>query len=231
MFMTWFTYDTDNKPLWFVVSGAQRVEGNLYSGKLYRTTGPAFNSVPFNPLQVQLTEVGTASFEFDDNTSGVFHAKMNGVRFTHAITRQIYALPLPACTESATPRGTNYQDLWYAAPAESESGWGINFTHQQDIIFATWFTYGSDGKPLWVVGSDVRRVPGTERFTGKLYKTTGSPYNQVFDPAKFSIQEVGTMTVTFPTPTTGVFEYTLNGIAQAKNITRQDFSAPPTVCH
>jgi hypothetical protein len=231
MFMTWFTYDTDKNPLWFVASGAPRVEGNLYSGKLYRTTGPAFNSVPFSPSQVHLTEVGTSTFEFDDNAKGVFHAMINGVRYTHPITRQIYALPLPTCSEANGARTTNYQDLWYASPADSEAGWGINFTHQQDIIFATWFTYGPDNKPLWVVGSDVRRVPGTEKFTGKLYRTTGSAYNQVFNPAQFSIQEAGSMTVTFTGPSAGVFEYTLNGISQSKTITRQDFALPPTVCH
>src|SRR6185312_17220634 len=28
----------------------------------------------------------------------------------------------------------NYQGLWWASPAGSESGWGINFAHQGDII-------------------------------------------------------------------------------------------------
>jgi len=231
MFMTWFTYDTDLKPLWFVVSNGERIEGNLYRGKLYRTTGPAFNSVPFTPSQVHLAEVGTSTVEFDDNGKGVFHATIAGTRYTHPITRQVYAVP-PTCTPAAaTTRGTNYQDLWYAAPAESEAGWGINFTHQQDIIFATWFTYAPDGKPLWLVGSDVRRVPGTERFTGKLYRTTGSAYKTLFNPAQFSIQEVGNMTLNFTGPASGTFEYTYDGVTQTKNITRQEFSAPPTVCH
>ncbi len=35
---------------------------------------------------------------------------------------------------------TNYQGLWWNAPAGSESGWGINFAHQGDTLFATWFT-------------------------------------------------------------------------------------------
>jgi outer membrane protein assembly factor BamB len=232
MFMTWFTYDTDRKPVWFVVSKGDRIEGNLYRGKLYRTTGPAFSSVPFSPSQVHLAEVGTATFEFDDNANGVFHATIAGTRYTHAITRQVYALPLPTCAPAAaTTRGTNYQDLWYAAPAESEAGWGINLTHQQDIIFATWFTYGPDNKPLWLVGSDVRRVPGTERFAGKLYRTTGSAYNTLFNPALFSIQEVGSMTLDFTGPASGTFQYTYDNVTQTKAITRQDFSAPPTVCH
>ena len=231
MFMTWFTYDTDGSPLWFVVSNGDRLEGNLYRGKFYRTVGPAFSSSPWDVSKVALTEVGVATFELDDDTNGVFHFKVNGVRYTHPITRQVYAAPLPTCALSSSPRGANYQDLWWASPANSEAGWGINFTHQQDIIFATWFTYGADGKPLWLVGSDVRRVPGTDQYTGKVYKTTGSAYNVTFDPTKFSIQEVGSMTLTFSGPNSGKFDYTVNGITQSKQILRQDFAAPTTVCH
>ena len=40
----------------------------------------------------------------------------------------------------------NYQGLWWNP---LESGWGINFAHQGDIIFATWFTYGADNQPQW----------------------------------------------------------------------------------
>lgn len=30
------------------------------------------------------------------------------------------------------------QGLWYNAPAQSESGWGINVARQGEVIFATW---------------------------------------------------------------------------------------------
>ena len=42
----------------------------------------------------------------------------------------------------------NYQGLWWNP---DESGWGINFAHQGDIIFATWFTYDVAGKPWWLI--------------------------------------------------------------------------------
>ena len=35
----------------------------------------------------------------------------------------------------------NYQGIWWNSPATSEDGWGINFAHQGDTIFASWFTY------------------------------------------------------------------------------------------
>ena len=39
----------------------------------------------------------------------------------------------------ASTNDINVQGLWWAAPAGAESGWGINFAHQGDIIFASWF--------------------------------------------------------------------------------------------
>ncbi|HEX7273240.1 MAG TPA: hypothetical protein VF420_13935, partial [Casimicrobiaceae bacterium] len=42
---------------------------------------------------------------------------------------------------SAPAASVNYEGLWWAAPAGSESGWGVNFAHQGDTIFASWFTY------------------------------------------------------------------------------------------
>src|SRR3954469_24052414 len=43
-----------------------------------------------------------------------------------------------------------YQGLWWN-PAES--GWGLNTTHQGNILFATLFVYAGDGQPLWLVAS------------------------------------------------------------------------------
>ena len=43
-----------------------------YSGTLYRTTGPSFAAVPFDPTQVVATSVGTASVVFTDGNAGTF---------------------------------------------------------------------------------------------------------------------------------------------------------------
>ena len=51
---------------------------------------------------------------------------------------------------------------WWAAPAGAESGWGINFAHQGDTIVARWFTFGLDGKPLWLIVERLR--DGAERL-------------------------------------------------------------------
>ena len=48
---------------------------------------------------------------------------------------------------------SNFTDLWWAFPAGSESGWGINLTHEGTTIFASWFTYDTSGKPMWLVAT------------------------------------------------------------------------------
>ena len=61
--------------------------------------------------------------------------------------------------------GLNYEGLWWAAPAGVESGWGIDFAHQGDTIFATWFTYDQNGKGLWVI------MPAPKTATGQYAGT------------------------------------------------------------
>jgi hypothetical protein len=50
------------------------------------------------------------------------------------------SITIDATGTSTSVPPVNYQGLWWKSPAGSESGWGINFAHQGDVIFATWFT-------------------------------------------------------------------------------------------
>ena len=152
IFATWFTYDLAGKGWWLTMTAPETLLGT-YSGTLYTTTGPAFNSVPFNPAQVKVTQVGTGTLSFGDENDATFAYTVNGNSQTKNITRQVFG-PLPVCSTAAAAlsTATNYTDLWWAAPAGVESGWGINFAQEGNTIFGTWFTYALDGSPLVVVG-------------------------------------------------------------------------------
>jgi len=122
----------------------------------------------------------------------------------------------------------NYTDLWWAAPAGSESGWGINLDHQGNVIFATLFDYDTDGSPMWLVMSDGERQADGSYF-GTLYRTTGPAFNaQPFSPAGVVNTSVGTMRVSFSGPNQGTLTYSVNGAQVTKAITRQQFSTMPT---
>jgi hypothetical protein len=131
---------------------------------------------------------------------------------------------------AATPAPSdNYEGLWWKAPAGSESGWGINFAHQGDVIFATWFTYDLDGAPLWLSATATQSTPGV--YTGALYRTTGPALSAVpFDPNRVVATAVGNVTLSFANGDAGTFAYTVDGVAQTKAITRQVFRSPGTVC-
>ncbi len=74
--------------------------------------------------------------------------------------------------DNSTVVTRNYEGLWWASPAGSESGWGINFAHQGDVIFATWFTYDANGKAWWLAMTANRNTDGS--YSGALFQTQGS---------------------------------------------------------
>ena len=235
IFATWFTYDLNGKAWWLSMTANKTAEGT-YAGTLVQTRGPAFSAVPFSPAAVVATAVGTATLTFSDRNNGSFAYTVNGVSQTKAITRQVFATP-PTCTfgtQSDLSLASNYQDLWWAAPAGAESGWGVNFTHQSDIIFATWFTYDVDGTPLWLSATAPKTAPGV--YSGALQRTTGPAFNAVpFLPANVALTPVGTLTITFANGNSANYAYTVTlpgsaAVSQTKSVTRQVFRAPGTAC-
>ena len=233
IFATWFTYDLTGKGWWLSMTANKTgTNPDIYTGQLFETRGPAFSAVPFPPMGspggATGTGVGTATLSFSDVNRASFNYIVNGTQQTKSLTRQVFG-PLPTCVYGAQPdlaAATNYQDLWWASPAGSESGWGVNLTHQGDTIFATWFTYDHDRTPMWLVATAPKTAPGIYR--GTLYRLTGPPFNAVpfpsiGSPGGATGTPVGTATFTFSDGNTGTFAYTVNAEAQTKNITRELF--------
>jgi hypothetical protein len=130
---------------------------------------------------------------------------------------------------AAQPGVANYQGLWWAAPAGSQPGWGINIAHQGDVIFATWFTYqGRFHLPQWLSMTATRT--SDNEYSGNLVLTTGSPYSDIpynngaFNSAPF----VGSATLKFDSPTTGTLIYTPGVVEFRQPITLMVFGPTPT---
>lgn len=241
IFGSWFTYDLNGRG-WWLVMVAYQTGANTFAGDLFEARGPPFDTVPFVPLGspggATTSRVGNVVLTFTDVNNGTFAYTVNGISQTKSITRQVLgAAPLPICVFDPLNNlaaATNYQDIWWAAPAASEDGWGINLTHQGSTIFASWFTYDSDRAPMWLVVTALQTGPAT--FTGDLYRTTGPPFNAapfppIGSPGGAVPTNVGTATFAFADGQTGSFAYTVNGVAQTKAITRQVFRPPGTVCN
>ena len=120
----------------------------------------------------------------------------------------------------------NYEGLWWNSPAGSESGWGINFAHQDDMIFATWFTYDTTGKAWWLSMSAAKTAEATYGGTlvsndrsgvqcGAVQPDEGDRHRRRQRDAHVQRQRDGT------------FAYTVNGVTQTKSITRQVFGTVP----
>lgn len=124
--------------------------------------------------------------------------------------------------------GPNYEGMWWASPAESESDWGINLAHQGDVIFVTWFTYDANGKAWWLTMTASKAAEGT--YSGTLYRTNAAPFSAFVPPA--TARAVGTGTLSLSSPTNGTFSYQVsdgvNVAAQTKAIVLQTFGPLPT---
>jgi hypothetical protein len=108
----------------------------------------------------------------------------------------VFDARVSVCSAGPAAGTRTYQDLWWAAPAGSESGWGVNLTHQGDILFMTWFTYDATGRGMWIVGSRLEKN-ASGAYTGPLYRTRGPMFTS---PQRLrSRTQVGTF-VTFPDP-------------------------------
>ena len=127
-------------------------------------------------------------------------------------------IALPA---AATSYSTDYTDLWYNA---AEDGWGVNLIQQDDVIFATLFVYDANGNAHWFVASDVEPVSAGNQtsFTGALYQTTG-PYFGAAWTARGPAVPVGTLAFNFDSANTATMQYSVNGVAVSKSISRQSW--------
>jgi hypothetical protein len=230
LFASWFSYDSGGRPFWLSMTATLQSDGS-FTGPIDHTGGPAFSAVPYDPTLVTHSTVGTGRVTFSDGNNGSFSYTVNGISQVKALSRFVFAAPVPVCTFNgalAAAQAHNYTDMW-AVPNLAEAGWGINFTHQGDVIFASWFIYDTNSVPFWVSATLAKTVAGT--YTGALDATTGPPFNSVpFDSSHVTHSTVGTATVTFTDGSNGTFSYTLNGVSRTKALTRFVFRAPGTVC-
>jgi hypothetical protein len=139
--------------------------------------------------------------------------------------RLILAIALNAATALAVAQ--NYTAPWYN-PAES--GWGMNVTHQGDVLVPTWITYDVDGKPLWLVVSGARKQADGS-YLGDIYRTTGTAFNLINGAqAMQSVNKLGSARFSFPTENDMSVTYTLNGITQSKSLKRLLIGSGTPVC-
>ncbi len=238
IFATWYTYDTIGRAWWLSMLAARTSPtSNAYAGTIVVDTGPPFSNFVGTGTP---TAIGEGTLNFADINDGTFTYTVNGVTQTKSITRFDLGTGVqPTCIYSAiTPNfaaATNYQDLWWVANG-AESGWGVNFAHQGNSLFATWYTYNADHTPLWLAALVQRQGAGNV-YVGPIYQNSG-PRFDAYDTSRVVTSSVGTATFTFADGNDATFGYTVMNaqlpgpVTQSKRITRFPFAAEGgTVCN
>ncbi|QJR15366.1 hypothetical protein [Usitatibacter palustris] len=125
--------------------------------------------------------------------------------------------------------------LWFN-PREPGQGWSI--TQQGETIFAIWFTHDTSGKPLWLVGPDLRLRPD-EGFHGRIYRVKqGLPLDQatgrpaILDPS--DVVDIGNAVLSFNSPDWAQIslDIVLDGrpIRIANGLSRMRFTSQSQTC-
>jgi len=136
-------------------------------------------------------------------------------------------LSLLTVSQAGAQAAANYEGIW-AAPGEP--GWGMNFTHQGDIIFATWFTY-DHGNPSWASMTAQQQSDGS--FAGPVYVSIGPSFDtDPFDPALVGYYMPGMGRLTFADASNVTFIYSdfFDGSSLVKTLTPFVYASPVPVC-
>jgi hypothetical protein len=91
IFATLFVYGSNGQPTWYTAT--MDYQSDLtWSGDLYATTGPYFETVPFDPSMVTRQLVGTMTWQAPFVEGGTLTYVVNGVTIVKNVTRQSLVL-------------------------------------------------------------------------------------------------------------------------------------------
>ncbi len=215
LFNVIYAYDGAGKPTWYVMPGGSWNDAKTaFHGALYRPHGTPFSAYDATKLAVG-SAVGEAILTLDSGNSITLDYVIDGVPGRKTITRQMFAPPDPQA------RVGDFGDMWWGGAAQN--GWGIAMLQQYAIIFGVWFTYDANGDATWFV------MPsgfwsGTSTYSGRLYRTTGSPWlGARYDAGAFRSLDAGVFSIRFAADGSATLDYTIDGRGGSLALSRQPF--------
>ena len=225
LYGTWYSYAEDGKPMFLTVEGLRNEDGS-FSGPVYRVAGTPFQQINGSQAFTAVTEVGSASLRLLAGDRLQLDYQIGDTSQRKLLQRFVFDSAAPVCIGSLGDRSQsgNFSDLWWNP---IEAGWGLTLSHQGDVIFLLWYTYGEGGRDQWVSGAMLLRQPDGS-FAGALERPdSGTPLAQISGPATaFPVPQVGSATLRFVDGENGSFSYTLDGVSQIRQIQRFVAVAP-----
>ena len=223
----WFTHDFDGEPAWFLALTTPQADGS-YRGGFERITG-----VPLAQIQNQAADggepLGDAELLFDEQGGLTFTYSVDGVTQSKQLQRFAFGDKDVYCRATGETRNfaDNYSDLWWNPLS---SGWGVHISHVGSDLYFTWYTYDTDGEPIYYQGVTTRRLD--ESYAGELYRSKdGTPFLQIDGaPANDGAEVVGSTRLIFADGANATFEYSIGSISQRRQIQRYQFGNLAGVC-
>jgi hypothetical protein len=139
------------------------------------------------------------------------------MKLRHCAAALALAAALAAPLARASNVATDLTDVWWP---DTEPGWGINFTHNANVVFATMFLFDADNQPMFVVAV-LEKQPGVDVYSGGVYGAEGTSYDLPWNPDDRFEAQVGTMTFTLLNAVQGSLAYTIGSFGTQKLISRQ----------
>lgn len=174
----WFTYDENGNQRWYF--GVGRIVGNrIIIDDLLTSAGGKFGA-DFDPADVVLSSVGTATFLFESCSSGFMKYNVNGQvgRMTLEPASSILGLECgaagPAAKGLAGGVSGSYYDILH-------SGEGFLVEILSDVLaLVYWFSYDTDGNQRWFFA--VGTISGDTITIDEFLTTSGGIFGPDFDP-------------------------------------------------
>jgi hypothetical protein len=113
-------------------------------------------------------------------------------------------------------RNEPHTGLWYQP---GQAGWGLSITRQGETLLPIWFTYGSDGQPLWLLVSGAALQPDGS-YAGDLIRYTGVPLAAINGPASTGSRVVGRARFSSLPDGRLRFESSVDGFTQTRTLQR-----------
>ncbi|MEO8740701.1 MAG: hypothetical protein ABI537_13505 [Casimicrobiaceae bacterium] len=145
MFVTYFIYGPDKKPIWYTAQLTLDASNN-YIGKLYATTG-SFYGAPWVPGDQTTTEVGTASFQPTGPYTATFvYTVTTPASLAATVTKAIQRQPLTQITIGGTYVGA--QSGAYSGGSCNKAGsysdyYSLSVTQNANRTVSMVFSYNS----------------------------------------------------------------------------------------
>lgn len=170
LFATWYVYDANGVPTWFVVSNGQKTAANAFTGRVFTIRGTFF-AAPWNPGAFVPTDAGSATFTFTDRKTLNLRYNVGTNTVNKTLTRISYA---------ALPLAGDYYGAEVGQPANCAN----NTRYYAFSLFTITATYnaGATAGPIKIVqqtpdtgtGTGICTLDGTFNQYGTLVEAGGS---------------------------------------------------------